>query len=138
MTRDEILNMPAGREMDALIAEKVMGKRVFCANEELGGIVSGSIVRQGVWQMCEDGAMYDDRTVYAESIPHYSEGIAAAWEVVEKMQTIDAERPTEILRLPSVDNKWRVRFTTQIFPGWGDTAPLAICRAALLAAMEAE
>ena len=25
MTRDEILSMPAGRELDALIAEKVMG-----------------------------------------------------------------------------------------------------------------
>lgn len=25
MTRDEILSMPAGREMDALIAEKIMG-----------------------------------------------------------------------------------------------------------------
>lgn len=66
MTRDEILNMPAGREMDALIAEKVMG---FYFNT-YGKSFTGK--KYPGWHNLNQ-------------LLHYSTDIAAALEVMEKM-----------------------------------------------------
>jgi hypothetical protein len=60
VTRDEILAMPAGREMDALIAEKVMG--VDFENH------SRSIMKR-----------------LDATLPYYSTDIALAWSVVENV-----------------------------------------------------
>ena len=74
MTKDEILNIPAGREMDTLVAEKVMGFRV-----------EGNIV----W--FPDG---DFSYLVPDLGGHWSPStdIAAAWEVVERIR----EKQTEI------------------------------------------
>jgi hypothetical protein len=97
MTRDEILNMPAGREMDVTIGYHVM-----------------------------------DLVAPPEIYPEYSTDIAAAWEVVEQMQKngycFDADG--NALRR-------RIRFGVGQEIGEAETMPLAICRAALLAFMEA-
>lgn len=55
--------MPAGRELDAIVAEKVMGARRY----------------------------YADEVMYAHN-PHYSTDIAAAWEIYKEMMTRNAER----------------------------------------------
>jgi hypothetical protein len=95
MTRDEILNMPAGREMNRLVAIKVMGYG-------------------------------ENPVIWAR----YSENITAAWQVVENV-------------LKNTDCDCTLKTTMR---GWdcelyrdhanAETAPLAICRAALIAVME--
>ena len=115
MTRDEILNMPAGREMDALIAENVMGyqwgyKHAFSTLPTWSK--NGIVVTLG----------------------DYSTDISAAWEVVEKLR---GKRVMEI----SITKKsfWCTVYATgRNINEKADTAPLAICRAALLAVMEVE
>lgn len=132
MTRDEILNMKAGREMDALIAIKVMGwewKPVgdrFINHERLthpDGKHYG-------------GMRYSDGEIeYTNRLEEYSTNMGAAWEVVEAME-----------------GKWFWFSLSNVVPNSGDaivyeakfnqvytceeTAPLAICRAALLAVVE--
>ena len=161
MTRDEILNMPAGREMDALIAEKVMGWtwRAFQPAH-----VPGELVRRpypGNWsalpRRIADGT---ERLAggWDSDLPHYSTDISAAWEVTEKI--------TDIFSMPGVFGGSRYgRFylyitkvralgfsanyhqavfkrnggkDKKVVTSLGDTTPLAICRAALLAVMEIE
>jgi hypothetical protein len=124
MTRDEILNMPAGREMDALIAEKVMGW-VWAHSPE--PYISG-------WYKKGSGG---DFTQSFEP----STDISAAWEVVDKMD----EKFSFILECnnpPStIEYKWFCELYAKCEPYidyevYSSTAPLAICRAALLAKLE--
>lgn len=119
MTRDEILNMPAGRVLDAVVAERVLNWTHIKHNELLNEYSVGKDPDVG-WRV----------------IPNFSTDIAAAWEVVEKMP-FGYE-----LRLCDYKGsivRWQAEFHE---PGaktlmvWADTAPLAICRAALLAMIE--
>lgn len=105
--------MTPGRELDALVAEKVMGykrleptldwpERWLCDDRKLGGI------------------------------PAYSTDIAAAWEVVEKLS---AKHPyITIIRVGTAPTEWVIAEG----PGDSDpdlarapTVPYAICLAAL-------
>jgi hypothetical protein len=106
--------LPAGHELDLLIATLVLGLPVI-----------------------DDGPdARDVRYVHAEqgTLPHhwirierYSTEIAAAWTVVEHLTP--AHEPFEVLRFGGA---YRARFKW-VHAGTADTAPLAICRAALLA-----
>ena len=113
----------AGHELDALIAEKVMGFAVK------------------LWP-------HTDRLFVAERgngtqilLPAYSTDIAAAWEVVEKLgERFHARLLTPFIR--SGDNHYWCGFTPLGMTGFNgrpdyeavaETAPLAICRAALKA-----
>ena len=111
MTRDEILNMPAGREMDALVAKNVM-KLEFPVYE------------------------FDGYKHQYKPKP-YSTNIAAAWEVVDK---INSQESLYNFELSKDDKSWMCEWWSKETqePIWAtaDTAPLAICRAALLAVME--
>lgn len=117
MTPEEIDALPAGRELDALVAERVMG-----------------------WTRSPRD--YGSRLVWVthpENIVRFWKGrrsfqpstdIAAAWEVLEKHQF-------SLIRIPDGWVAGRFDFNS---PAWdfafGDaapTAPLAICRAALKA-----
>ena len=94
--------MKAGRELDALIAEKVMG-----------------------WSK-------EQVETWPVSVPHYSSRIQDAWLVVAKFPQVAIYGPHDL---------WLVRFSDREGvsindiddPGRGDTAPLAICLAALKA-----
>jgi predicted nucleic acid-binding protein len=117
MTRDEILAMPAGRKMDALVAENVMGLDLFTP------VTDPYFTSQGIYQQ-------------VNHIESYSADIAAAWEVVEKMVNgkwrVNIENDIN-------GRKWGCDFkddplhTTLCV---ADSLTLAICRAALLAVME--
>jgi hypothetical protein len=132
--------LPAGRELDALVAEKVFGCNVK-------------------WPMGEGGRGYCDckpkRTRYYKTWPHgitteegcnypelheYSESIAAAWEVVEKLLSIyPGFRVEAHVAYQSISEERRVFWTAgedddrSDWHASGPTAPLAICRAALKA-----
>jgi len=115
MTREDILNMQAGRETDALIWLSLNDKPL---NILMCRHVDGDI---------QPHAGYPVGHI---SPPHYSTDIGAAWEVVEKMRKI--KRPVDIY---SSVNGWIANFDYMDI-ALGETAPLAICRAALLAVME--
>jgi hypothetical protein len=61
--------LPAGRELDALVAERVLGLRIDDA-----------------WFQHPDG-----RRVSSDGLPHYSTDIAAAWQVVDKLLTYSCD-----------------------------------------------
>jgi len=115
MTKDEILNMPAGRKMDALIDEHVFKREI-------------------VW---ERGAPFIYVLGSRESVYPYSKNITSVWDVVEKMGSVD--------ELHDVDLRTSIRgWVCVIFNAFesfeanAETAPLAICRAALLAVVPAQ
>lgn len=111
MTRDEILNMPAGRELDALIAEKVMGLKVdYEFDEVLEPRVPFLVDKYDEWGY----------------LPNYSTDIAAAWQVVERFESH--------CTMNNVHGIWEC-YLPDFAIGKDKTAPLAICRAALLAVM---
>lgn len=113
----KIDEMPAGREMDKAISQYVFGNKEFvCRHSD------------------------DDYHVVNEQngliaylyVPHYSINIAAAWEVVEKM---------EMWVVPAHDSQGdRAGWNACPYGDYSkygatnaNTAPLAICRAALKA-----
>jgi hypothetical protein len=104
------------RELDALVAEKVMDEQKLLVPD--------------------DGSIYPDprytswwwgRDIH-ELVPHYSTDIAAAWLVVEKL----APNMDFYMEIATKDDGWFVMFGDDLDKACiADTAPLAICRAAL-------
>lgn len=93
--------MKPGRELDMLVAEKVMSLK------PLG------------------------------RVPHYSTDISAAWEVVEKINSSKNKWTLNSLRCDPNDGKWQFGDIDRDGSIWPDdkydSAPLAICLAALKA-----
>jgi len=107
-------DLPAGRGLDRLVAELVMGWR----GETLGG---------RTWWRSPDGGTRPA----ADWQP--STRIADAWEVVERLRAIDFYGTTIEAH---ADDRWIVRVYSNDIEkaASADTAPLAICRAATAAA----
>lgn len=125
MTEDEIRNLPAGREMDALVAQQLFGW-MFIASNFVHNLEYGTMIPPNGWK--RDNFIPDE-------CPHYSTDIAAAWEVVEKMRGMALA-----MTMGKGDDAYQCRiFDGRIAPEAyrvlvsAETAPLAICRAALLA-----
>jgi len=129
MDKDEILAMKPGRELDTLVAEKIFRLEYM---ECIG--------------------CYIDSNGNEQKIQRHSTDIAAAWEVVKKMYELGFRYNVNIL------DDWRFEKPTQHccfaklkpdctdgsyikdydhFRAYGNTAPEAICKAALLAMMGA-
>lgn len=153
LTRDKVLSMPSGTEMDTLVAEMVMGWHK-------GGFVSWTGMRTARndedWldadgrYMCgvpqED--MYEDDEDFNLLHWHPSQSIIWAWQVVEKLE----ERGWyfEVRNNPpdvgfSIDIRDKEHGTWDMngnYDDWieadarGESVPHAICRAALLAMLE--
>lgn len=136
--------MEAGRELDALVTEKVMGWQWFKMDTQ--GLAVGidhpwantrslrPDKSNGVWTLVAslDLPMHFDN----RCIPHYSTNIAAAWLVVENLNK--REWRVEIAHTVNsgvdvVIAKWEEGHFGGEFAEWAETAPLAICRAALKA-----
>ena len=120
------------REINALIAEKVMGlpDTTWCSHKMVYGATTDGVKhKQGTCSIC--GAAFEDygRIKNYEDLPHYSTDISAAWEVVAKNFS-DIE-------LESFDNlsSWEcwVCGKEGYTKAYADTAPMAICLAALKA-----
>ncbi len=111
------MSVAAGRELDALVAEKVMGWHH-----------TGS----------DDRYPVDDKGRSQLYVPDYSTDIGAAWAVVERMRELDWRMLLE--NWVSSSDAYAAFFHPQDRYRYGnhigvtdDTAPLAICRAALRA-----
>lgn len=133
MTKDEILKMEAGRELDALVAEKVMRLSPCDAWQMFRWTMNG-----GEWIHRNEICQYDNKCYPAQNCPYYSTDITAAWEVVVKMENDDywwtAEDvnpnsdPVAYSCTFSKNGKW---YTAE----WDFSMPLAICKSALLAVL---
>lgn len=134
--------MKAGRELDALIAEKVMGATVvYPYRSEPGHPYPGvnPIWTDEPWQATSNPQSISG----LENVPHYSTNIADAWMVVEKMGRwhgfdfmIVMPDPEQTFHLRTYEAGWYE--ATNDGPerrvvSYADTAPLAICLAALKA-----
>jgi hypothetical protein len=151
---EKILNveeMEAGRELDALIHERVMGGNpVGCLHADVVRVNPG---RSNLLRCEACGETFGD-TTYAMAVswwPFYSTDLEAAWEVAEKARLMVWPR----LSAPgwcAGPNTHPNPFTAAVWEATGmnqngegvvyyhlntaapaDTAPLAICRAALKA-----
>lgn len=112
--------MTVGRELDAMIAEKVMG----WTNDDYGWLDDNGLIRG--WAIAEG----------EPPLPNFSTQIAAAWLVIEKMKHFTLRRKGE---------SWTVEYRDCGNPMdhfvvddccasvTADTAPLAICLAAIKA-----
>ena len=139
----DIDKLEAGRELDALVAEKVMGwkpwpiqigtrEHTYYFNAD--GFVDGAMIH-----------LFDDE--YLWDGPDFSKDIAAAWQVVERL--VNEGFCTGLLfddnghwalvndgmqNVPIGDEPEYIATTFFVEKElWCDTAPLAICRAALKA-----
>lgn len=120
MMKDEILNMPAGREIEALIAVEIFGWQWLPW--------SGNTEQKVLVQYPEQAESMDwwGKDVM-DLVPGYSTDIAAAWDVVYKLHNVAINRHHVF---------WFCSFKGNE-SAQGETAPLAICRAALLAVVGA-
>ena len=122
MNREEILAMEAGNELDALVATEVMGWE----RKDYGYTIV-------YWEE-------NDEDVHMVELWKPSTDIADAWKVVEKM--VDKYFMVDVTAVkggqyecvitseePTIHNDYELYEL-------GETAPLAICRVALLAVME--
>ncbi len=126
MNYAEILALPAGRELDYLVAEKVLRQQT-CQCDHRSGLVEGAL--QPI--ICFDCSLV---------IPgEHSTDIGAAWQVVERFRA-DLAFPwtTNFSVFAAVDvarqrREYVVDFAGGNCPGraCGETLPLAVCRAAL-------
>jgi hypothetical protein len=117
MTREEILAKPAGRELDTLVAEKVMGFHIdrFTAHYD------------GLYEQCQ---VWIDAEGKSHNPRKLSTDISAAWEVVEELR----KRYFHI-EIMTDEKHWKVRTNSDEWVFALDAAE-SICKAALLAVME--
>lgn len=120
--------MKAGRELDAVVAEKVMGWKRVVVPKDYDGLNAGVTLLSPTATAIE----WAPKGAYQlwHFCPLYSTDIAAAWRVVEKLIEPTIERhgsrwSVTCLREAPQDTRW--------IEVDADTAPLAICLAALKA-----
>ena len=138
-------DLKPGRELDALVAERVMGWiRLSCAPPGrfcLEQKERGRDERDGDWWLLPGGTFRCDLCDRTED---YSTDIRAAWEIMEKMwpHVQNGGRGTHRIQLyrRDGDNQWGCEFAIDPQGDWrtharacAPTAPHAICLAALKA-----
>lgn len=131
MTPNEVLTLPAGPDLDALISRHIFGRDPYPAygryyevlpRKEALGIPLSHL---------------DGKEAYA--VLEYSTSIAAAWRVVEKFLPhfrLECMEDSELCKRNP--GKWHCDFWTGngLACASAEDAPLAICRAALLTCLE--
>ena len=142
MNAETIREMEAGRELDALVAEKVMKSHRWTETppDYDGKHGSDKILMPKDLTWDEASPWLPPRGPIGHiNLHHYSTDIAAAWEVVEKIHSRgwfadfcwrDDVCPGRVV--------WAIDFVTaagKCVSADSESAPLAICRAALLAVM---
>ena len=142
--------MKAGRELDARIAERVMGERILWAHaawskeDWLSSHGEGEPTEQNTPAIVLDEDRRDgDPLPRYLIIPRYSTSIADAWSVVDTMERRGfwCEMRTPFME-PGGDDGYWAGFTPHSTSGWNgrpdhwtraESLPLAICLAALKA-----
>lgn len=126
----DVDKLEAGDELDALIAERVMGWTRWRHED---GIVHLHAPEDARWLPRYNAAPTDERfTEWDTSTFKASTDIAAAWTVVEKMRTCGHH----FILCDSQVEGWAAEFgqcgpVPTTLRRYAQTAPLAICKAAL-------
>jgi hypothetical protein len=149
VTLDDVDKMEVGQAMDALVATAVMGWKLD--DPDVGGWMETDDGKRWVWAkwLSVEPTFELDQEGYEQQRPFYilgdrrfapSTDITAAWEVVKHLTTWRGERENatrfEFTLYLNARDKWICEFYD--FPNTDidhDTAPLAICRAALKASL---
>ncbi len=131
--------MPAGRKMDAAVAEKVM-EREICDKWITGPGLHAVWVPVSYTKRCDH-----DNCVPQQHVPQFSTDVSAAFQVVEQMWKKGYWLE---LKSPFFEGEsWWAGFTPRSCSGWngepdhnmpGEGAAVAICRSALSAMAELE
>ena len=135
-------SLKAGRELDVMVAEKVMGWNWYPVTEDQVYYSEEARKRGGFWR---DGIVSVGCTTPdgSPNCPAYSTDIAAAWEVVEHMQRTHWRCAFSLFG-PDEEGPWTKCWRACFSKKWAvspdsddiivcDTAPHAICLAALKA-----
>ncbi len=135
--------MTPGRELDALVAEKVMGwTRMsyeqayhYAGRKELTGYWHSTTERDRYGRSKEMARAEDDLDYYQpEDAWSPSTDMAAAWEVVERLSAnVEFDIGTALLPGTTATRGWMASFQFRTFVAFAPTAPYAICLAALKA-----
>ena len=112
MRRSDIDKMDAGEKMDKLISLRIVSKQLPASTWRNGRTVFMEMVNDEL-----------------RDIPSYSTDIKAAWEVMEALPSPAVWKTYD---------KWECLLDAHYGCAIEDTAPLAICRAALLSLCEEE
>lgn len=124
------MNLKASRELDALIAEKVMGWEMVDATiYRWWGLVMGPKEFSTIRAV----ALIPPGETEIQLVPSYSTDIEAAWEVVESLQIKGYGFILD--NMEHFLGNWQAHFELNA-NAWAEeanSAPLAICRAALKA-----
>lgn len=142
--------MEAGCELDRLVAEQVFGYTVWDEEEECSQFAEGARWVPGSEYYVIDVPFAGpseppEAADSAEPLLPYSEYIGAAWLIVEELEKrggildlsknwANVWRAAFILPLPADDERRKDGYGSWSYAATADTAQLAICRAALLAA----
>lgn len=122
MTREEMLAIEPGKDLDALIAEKIMDYKIgFLSDYGFKKEFERKVI-----------ALPDGRY---DNINCYSTNMSAAWEVVDKLAKDYYQVEISVVEGISVCNIWRSDILL-IATHEGYFAPEVICKAALLAVLD--
>lgn len=132
LSRDEILAMPVGRELDELVIKKIFKFTIVPSGTTFWNKKDAPfpfIMNDETWGMC----LYEDDESEGWSYRTFnpSTDISAAWEVVEKM-----DKDGWDLRLIKSDDYREVAFGA--YTVLNRDVPEAICKAALLTKLGAD
>jgi len=138
MTKDEIMALEAGRELDVLVAETMgwVWLRFKPSHKKDVGFVRKPYPPDS-WEAAHKSRANGDEPLsrlWDYNMPHYSTGVAAAWGVVEKLTPLKFGFNLAIESPPGPQGDWEALFyngASHNFYAYADTVPLAICRAAL-------
>lgn len=132
MTEYEILNILKESEIDALIAQKIVGLPIFDLETAKCPYCQDEMRFCGSRSWCSTCSEWR-----YQPYKQYSDEIEAAWEVMEWLHRNAVEVSVGIV---NDDNIWdcniwffKGKNNSSAIRGYGESAPLAICRAALLA-----
>jgi len=132
MTRDEILNMPAGRELDALVVTQVLRWELFEDNSFSTPKTIARTVIEDLFMWWNHPNVSSGDTPFSPST-----NIADAWRVVEQEPALGLWYVTQ--DWDDGNEKYNAGMLMDqciMADAYAETAPLAICRSALLAVME--
>jgi hypothetical protein len=125
LTREEILAMEPGPTLDEITTEIACGRKVRMLNE----------VTYNSFKPQYDKKVIDEGAGRYNIIPRYSTDISAAWEVVTHLKS-----KNWYFMLSDENEGWEASFYWDphrpAFEALSSTAPEAICKAALLAALK--
>ena len=129
MKWDDIKDKP--REIDKLIAEYIFNEvNIYCVS--IGATYHNTFMTLEQAEQRQNflikGGGERDVNIITPCLPKYSTDIAAAWEAVEKL-----DEYAQTMEKATNFYAWTIAYEGEIYRGEWSTAPMAICRAALLA-----